>query len=328
MDGIESNTTLPVLPEAVHPILDELKIGQSLGASRYIRRINDLFCAIAEHWGTDRGQELIRCLLATGDYFIEIRGRNTPAVSNAIHLVLKGLGQYSSSNVAAIREFISTRRTEYNTQSIRNIDLIATYGANLFANRKAILAFDYSSTMMAILKKLADWGHHKYLIVTEGRDMVGGQPIVQEATDFGHTVNFVLDMAFHHFLPEVDAVLAGAETLFANGDCWNTVGSLPIAVVSNYYNVPFYVTTELIKIDARSFQGIRKPIKPVDYSDLFDYPASFKHPELVSVSAPNLDNVPGNLISGYITERGVLLPANIYAETLNFLGSIGVMPLL
>lgn len=199
--------------------MDELNIRQSLGASRYIRRINDLFRAIADRWETSSGQELVNCLLATADYLIATCGINTTAVSNAIHLILTNISLRSSSNVAEVREFISTRRLANNTSSIQNIDLIATYGANLLGNSKANVAFDYSSTMMAIPKKLADRGNDKHLVVTEGRDMVGGPTLVQEATDYGHSVEFILDMAFHHFLPNVDAVLIGAETIFANGDC-------------------------------------------------------------------------------------------------------------
>lgn len=99
------------------------------------------------------------------------------------------------------------------------------------------------------------------------------------------------------------------------------MGSFPIAVACGYYKVPPYVSTELIKIDTRSFQGIKKPMKQVDYSAVFDYRGSFKHRELVSVTAPNLDNVPAALISGYITERGVIPPANIYGEARSFLAT-------
>ncbi len=317
---------LPMLPEAAQPIIAEIQ-GQSLGASRHIRLINDLLCAIADYWGTASSQALIDCLLATGDYFIETRGRNTPAVGNAICMVLRGLSQETNLSIAQVRNLIHSRREEYNAESLRNVERIATYGANLFAGCKQILAFDYSSTMMAILKKLADRSLYKSLVVTEGRDLCGGPPIVKEATALGHTVHFVLDMAFHHYLGEVEAVLVGAETIFANGDCWNTVGSFPIAVVSQYYHVPFYVASELMKIDARSYQGIRKSMVLVDYSELFGYPDKFEHPEAVTVLAPNLDNVPASLINAYITERGVMPPESIWKEASLALESIGAAPM-
>ncbi len=320
-------TALPVLPLPIKPILDEI-LRQSLGASLHIRRINDLFCAIANYWETSSSYELIACLLATGDFFIETRGRNTPAVSNAIQMILRDLSRETSCSVTELRDLLNSRREKYNANSLRNVERIATYGANLLADYNQILAFDYSSTMMAILKKLADQGLYKHLVVTEGRDLCGGLPIVKEATSMGHTVHFVLDMAFHHYLGESDGVLIGAETIFANGNCWNTVGSFPIAVLSQYYHVPFYVATELMKIDARSYQGIHKPMVQIDYSEVFGYPSKFEHPELVTVSAPNLDNVPASLISCYITERGVMPPENIWGEALLTLEAIGAVPLL
>lgn len=326
MTIIDKEKLISQFPDTVVPMFIELESRQSLGASRNIRQINDLLCAIADHWKASV-PDLISCLLATGEYFIETRGCNTPAVSNALRMVLLNLDKDTSLTIPKIQKLMLDRKIQYNDRSIQNTEKIGTFGANLCVDTKALLVFDYSSSVMAILRKLAERGIHKHLIVTEGRDLVGGPPIVHEATDLGHTVEFVLDMAFHHFLGKVDAVLVGAETIFANGDCWNTVGSFPIAVLSNQLHVPFYIATELIKIDARSFQGIYRPMKPVDYSELFGYPAEFKHPELIKVSAPNLDIIPRSLITGYITEKGILLPELIWPETFHFLESIGVSPI-
>ncbi len=316
-----SKPTLPPLPEAVHPLIHQLESGEFLGASRNIRQINDLLCAIAEAWQTPSSQELIAALLATGEYFIATRGRNTPAIANAVRLVLKDLKTIPAQTGGDVRRFMEARRAEYNAQSLENARLMAQYGANLLTGCKVILPFDYSSTMMAILKQMAEQGSRVRLIVPESRVLDGGRPIAREATAWGHSVVFILDMAFSHFLRETDAVLIGAESIMANGDCWNTIGSYPIAVLAKSFHVPFYVATELIKIDPFSFEGIRKPILLHDYSQPLKYPASFEHPELVSVVAPDLDNVPGSLISAYITPQGVMLPEHIRREAQDFLPS-------
>ncbi len=324
MVEIPHNTaTLPALPEGARVLVDQLQSGKFLGASRNIRMLNDLFCAIAEEWEGNDAQELASTVQATGDYFIVTRGINTPCIGNAIRLVLKGLDSTTAPTVKGVREFMFARRAEYNAQSLRNAERMAEYGANLLADAKVVLPFDYSSTMLAILAKLAANGQKVRLIVSESRVLDGGRPIVREASAMGHSVVYCLDMALSHFMREVDGVLFGAESFLANGDCWNTVGSYLVAELARMYQIPVYIATELIKIDSLSFTGITKKIKPMDYSRVLDYPGSFEHPDRISVIAPDLDNIPHSLIAGYITPVGVILPEHIRGEASKFLESIG-----
>ena len=324
MASAENVPQLPPLSESAQLVVDQLLSGEFLGASRNIRQINDLFVSIAQEWGAPSTEELIQTLVATGDYLIATRGRNTPAIANAIRLILRKLDDPSFSSPGEVKTLIETRRTEFNALSLRNADLIAEFGANLLANSKVVLAFDYSSSIMAVLDRLADRGQKLQVIVPESRCLDGGRPIAAEATACGHSVTFIVDMAFSHFLPQTDAVLIGAETIFANGDCWNTVGSYPLAVMAERYQVPYYVPTELIKIDPRSFVGGQKPIRPHDYASILSFPGSFQYPELISVTAPDLDRVPASLITAYITPVGVIRPDHVWSETRDFLASIGV----
>jgi ribose 1,5-bisphosphate isomerase len=209
---------------------------------------------------------------------------------------------------------------------LKNAELIAAYGANLLMDCKCVLAFDYSSSMLAVLREVAKRGKKIHLIVPESRDLDGGRPIVSEATAVGHSVQFVVDFAFHNYMRQADAVIIGAETIFSNGDCWNTVGSLPIAILADYFHVPFYVPTELIKIDSRSFRGEIKPMKMDDYSNILKYPGTFAHPELINVESPALDNVPAKLITAYITEQGVMPASNLWNAALHYLESIEKSP--
>jgi len=317
-------TRPPILPEAAQRMVAELLSGKYLGASRNIRQINDLLVCIAREWNTDSGKDLAAALCATGDYLIATRGRNTPAICNAIRLILHGIDPTTAGDVDEIRQLLETRQADLNSISLRNAELIADYGANFLAQCNVIMAFDYSSSQLAILRRLAERGSHKHIIVPESRALDGGRPIVREATACGHQVTYVVDLAFGHFLPQCDAVLIGAETITADGACWNTIGSYPIAMLAHVHQVPLYVATELIKIDPDSFAGIRRAIKCCDYSDLLKYPGSFERTELISVTAPDLEIVPANLITSYITPLGVMLPSHLRSEAQHFLESIGV----
>jgi ribose 1,5-bisphosphate isomerase len=316
----EHQTTghLPQLPNITQPIIDEMQSGEVQGASRRIRQINDLFAAIASGW-TASPLELIETIIRTGDYFISTRGRNSPAIGNAIRQTLLNIEELSSSSIDDIKTFIKERRDQNNQKSYHSAEIIAEIGANLFFDFEVIMPFDYSGTSMGILSRIAKRGKTLKLIVPESRSIQGGLPIVKQATKMGHTVQFIVDLAVTSYMNEVQAVLIGAEGFLANGDCWNTLGGSAISIISNYYNVPFYVATDLIKIDPESFKGIMKNIKLRDYSALFNHPSAFDTPDKVSVIAPDIDKIPSSLITAYITEEGVLSPPNIYYTAMRYL---------
>jgi ribose 1,5-bisphosphate isomerase len=314
----------PDLPDASRALMDRLEGEETLGASLHIRQINDLLCSIAEEWPTPSGRELTAALLGTGEYLMATRGSNAPAIANSIQLVLRGLESQSGDTVAGVRDFILARREKFNALSIRNAELMAQYGAGLLENCLTLVIFCYSSTTQAILKKLAHDGHTVHLVVPESRALDGGRPVVREASAWGHRVDFVIDLAVCHYLRKADAVLMGAESILANGDCWNTVGCYSMAALAGLFQVPFYVATELIKIDPASFAGRYKSLNLSDYSQILDFPGSFEHPDRISVMAPELDNVPAHLVTGYITQRGVISPQHVWDESARFLEENGI----
>lgn len=316
---------LPPLPPVAQAYYEEMQRARALGASRAIRQINDLLCVIADDW-TGAAAGLAQTLRAMGDFFIATRGLNTPAIANAINQVLHGLetAAQTGADAKGVRDFMHAQRDQFNARSLANAQRMADYGANLLAECTTILPFDYSSTMLAILRRLVERGQPKRLIVTESRVLDGGRSIVREATAVGHQVVYTLDMAFGYFMPQVDAVLIGAESFQANGDAWNTIGSYPIALAAAALGKPFYVATELLKIDIRSFAGVRKPIRPHDYAPLLGVPGDFAHPAAINTVAPELDVTPARYITAYITEEGVMPPAQIYAEARAFMdASVG-----
>ena len=326
MPIIDERTGLPELPAEAQKFVDIMNSGATLGASRNIRQINDVFLKTAKHWSGSDAQELIKALQKTATHYIENRGKNTPAIGNAINMVLLGLEDLDTDQVDKVAEFLDQRCQRYNEKSIENVTAISNMGANLLESAETILAYDYSSSQMGVLRELGERGLKKDILIPESRDLDGGRPIVRESVAVGHRIKFVIDMATSYFMREVDAVIIGAETIFANGGCWNTIGSFNMAILADYYKIPVYVPTELIKIDSRSFLGIEKEIKFDDYSEILDYPGSFEHPELISVIAPALDLVPPSLITAFITETGVISPGQLWSHAKAFLDDIHLNP--
>ena len=293
--------------------LDNIISGKYLGLSRNVRQINSLFSRICKTYGNDKSK-LLETIKIVSDYLITTRGKNTPSIKNAIDLIFVESKSYNDLDVYEISKHIISRTDQLNKDSILNADKIASYGAKLLENSKLILAFDYSSSVINVLSKLADNKKIATIIVPESRILNGGFPIANEVIKMGHKVEFIFDMAFCEKIKDTDAVLIGAESFDINGDCWNTIGSYPISLVASNYKVPVYVPTEFIKFNYKSLKNIEKEIIPDNYKDAFDISKVVRNSKHISFFCKELEKVPAKYLKYYITPIGNITPGKMDTE--------------
>jgi len=102
---------------------------------------------------------------------------------------------------------------------------------------------------------------------------------------------------------KVDAVIVGADRIAANGDTANKVGTYLKALAARAHGVPFYVAAPLSTIDFACPEGAGIPIEERDGTEL--------GAGNVPVANPAFDVTPAALISGIITEHGVVPPDDL-----------------
>jgi methylthioribose-1-phosphate isomerase len=103
----------------------------------------------------------------------------------------------------------------------------------------------------------------------------------------------------------VDAVLVGCDRVAANGDTANKIGTLGLAVLAKHFGVPFYVAMPWSTWDPTCPTGAQIPIEERDPSEVRGHRGLVWAAE-VPVYNPSFDVTPAALISGWVTERGVL----------------------
>jgi ribose 1,5-bisphosphate isomerase len=305
---------LPALPDEAGEIFRKILNGEVLGASRSMRLINQAFCLQVDETSLSSGRELAGQVRQWGDYLTQTRGALSPAVGNAIVMVLKGLEEASGRDrVEDVRAFLHGQTEIYNRRSIENVQRIAQIGANLLEDGQKVMAYDYSSSVTGVLSKAGQDGKHLTVVIPESRALNGGQPILREMLSCGHDILFTVDVAIGHELKGCQAVLVGAESVTADGGFWTTVGTCSVAILALYHHVPLRVATELIKFDWRSAMGIyrkveRVPLPVLDFKDLLPLP------KRVKVESDDLEYTPRQLVDVYITEQGLLPPEMLYSE--------------
>lgn len=105
----------------------------------------------------------------------------------------------------------------------------------------------------------------------------------------------------------VDIILVGCDRVARNGDAANKIGTSAVAILARHYGIPFYVCAPSSTIDMSLGSGAEIPIEhraPEEVTELWY--AQRMAPEGVKVYNPAFDVTDASLISGFITEHGIL----------------------
>ncbi|NNM75483.1 S-methyl-5-thioribose-1-phosphate isomerase [Sphingomonas sp. ID1715] len=112
---------------------------------------------------------------------------------------------------------------------------------------------------------------------------------------------------------QVDLVIVGTDRVTANGDVCNKIGTYLKALAARDNGVPFYVALPYTTIDRHLASGADVPIEERDGDELawLSGPTGTGEPATIRVTGspaynPAFDVTPARLVTGYITERGVI----------------------
>lgn len=104
----------------------------------------------------------------------------------------------------------------------------------------------------------------------------------------------------------VQAVIVGADRITLNGDVANKIGTYSVAVLAKEHGIPFYVAAPTSTFDFSMESGDEIPIEERAASEVTSFAGNSVTPEGVDVFNPAFDVTPNRLVSGIITEFGVL----------------------
>lgn len=106
----------------------------------------------------------------------------------------------------------------------------------------------------------------------------------------------------------ISAVITGADRIARNGDSANKVGTYGLAAVAARHGVPFFIAAPLSTFDPQCASGRDIPIEFRDGAEVGGFGGVRWSPEGIEAYNPAFDVTPGEIITGFITERGVTRP--------------------
>lgn len=107
---------------------------------------------------------------------------------------------------------------------------------------------------------------------------------------------------------KIDMVVVGCDRMAANGDFANKIGTYSVAVNAHHHGIPFYVALPCSTIDLSLADGSGIPIEERDKDEVRTLYGVQTAPSEVDVYNPAFDVTPHSLVTGIITEKGVIYP--------------------
>ncbi len=158
-------------------------------------------------------------------------------------------------------------------------------------------------------------GYAPKVYVNETRPLLGGARYeAYELMKSGVDTTLLCDNAVLSLMQQrkIDFVFTGAERIAANGDCKNSVGTATLAVLAYHCRIPFYVLAPYSTIDFNCNDGNEMELEMRPSYEVTDmYYGKPMAPKGIEVYNPAFDITPAGLITGIITEKGILRPEEL-----------------
>ena len=147
------------------------------------------------------------------------------------------------------------------------------------------------------------------VFVDETRPLLQGARLTSwELLQAGIDVTLICDNMAATMMAQgrIDLVITGADRVAANGDTANKIGTLGLAVLARHFDIPFYVALPYSTIDLDAASGKDIPIEERSPDEVTHWGGRQTAPDNVKAGNPAFDVTPNGLITGIITERGIL----------------------
>jgi methylthioribose-1-phosphate isomerase len=169
-------------------------------------------------------------------------------------------------------------------------------------------------TALAPIYTLHRLGQGPSVIVPETRPLLQGSRLTAwELTRAGVRCTVIADgmIASRLRRGDVGCAMVGADRIAANGDFANKVGTYALALAARAHGVPLYVLAPSSTVDPATPSGSGIPIEERAADEITVWRGQRVAADQVDVWNPAFDVTPADLVTAFVTDRGVLAPGEL-----------------
>ncbi len=162
-----------------------------------------------------------------------------------------------------------------------------------------LMTYGFSSSVIELLTRLQP----RRVIVSEVRPLGEGLRVARELAAAGISMTLITEAQIALFVQEAGAVVVGADTILPDGDFINRIGTRLLALAARDADVPFYAASETLKVAA--------PSEPLPFAPEEGNPKEVCADKWLEVRNVRYEAIPARLVTAYVTEHGLLDPAEV-----------------
>lgn len=220
-----------------------------------------------------------------------------------------------------LREAVLEEAQNIADQDVEINKQMARHGAELLddgdtvihhCNTGALATVDWG-TALGVIRMAHEQGKNIHVLVDETRPRLQGARLTAwELIQYDIPFDLISDNAAGYFLStgQVQKVVFGADRVAANGDVANKIGTYMLALAAYDNDVPRYSVVPTSTVDLALASGDLIPIEERGQDEVLelDLKGLRVTPENASARNPAFDVTPHRLITGIVTENGVVYP--------------------
>ena len=220
--------------------------------------------------------------------------------------------------VSEVKDAVIAKAKQMAEEDIKTNKEMGKNGAELFQDNDTImthcnagaLATVAYGTALGVIRATKESGKNIKVIATETRPIQQGSRLTAfELKHDGIDVTLIPDTAVGYTMANglVNGVVVGADRILQTGHVFNKIGTYQIATMAKQHNIPFYVAAPLSTFDLES-RPENVIIEQRNASEVTGIGDKKTAPDGIDVINPAFDITPPELISGIITENGIVKP--------------------
>lgn len=168
---------------------------------------------------------------------------------------------------------------------------VAVYGSEIIKDMDVIITCSYSSTVCEVFK-LANWKGAKFQVIAAESRFNGrafGEITKEHLDQHQVSVEIIPDDDIDLHMSRAKVAVVGADSILTYGSLINGVPTYKLARAASETKVAFYTLCETAKFDVKGYMT-------------------------EGATEPGFDETPFSLVTGIITERGIMEPSRVLAH--------------
>ncbi len=246
----------------------------------------------------------------------EVLKATRPTAKNlswALERVLSKIRESESPSEMVVEEALAMMEEDIETNrkmASNGLGLIEDGDTILTHCNTGSLATVSLGTALGVILRAYQEGVKVRVFATETRPRMQGSKLTMFELHYeGVDTTLIPDTAVGHVIGQghVTKVLVGADRILTDGTTYNKIGTYQVAVLARRHRVPFYVVAPASTFDLKSRRE-EITIEERSSSEVTHIGGVKVAPEGVKVYNPAFDETPPQLISAFVTDRGVFHP--------------------